>query len=121
MIFTSGARIVCEVAATGSANAAWAPAVRSVDLLPGEDFKTPALRLPLPSYRINFVKGVTAEGSRPLTAHSVQCEIFSSKPVKTLKIKIDYDPSAGSPTETLLRLLLPLKDQVRPSFSSTVS
>ena len=32
-----------------------------------------------------------------------------------------YDPSAGSPTETLLRLLLPLKDQVRPSFSLAVS
>jgi hypothetical protein len=31
-----------------------------------------------------------------------------------------YDPSAGSPTETLLRLLLPLKDQVRPSFSLAV-
>ena len=26
------------------------------------------------------------------------------------------DPSAGSPTETLLRLLLPLNDQVRLSF-----
>jgi len=31
-----------------------------------------------------------------------------------------YDPSAGSPTETLLRLLLPLKDQVRTSFSLAV-
>ena len=29
---------------------------------------------------------------------------------------IDDDPSAGSPTETLLRLLLPLNDQVRPAF-----
>ena len=28
------------------------------------------------------------------------------------------DPSAGSPTETLLRLLLPLNDQVRPSFAA---
>ena len=27
----------------------------------------------------------------------------------------DNDPSAGSPTETLLRLLLPLNDQVRSS------
>ncbi len=26
--------------------------------------------------------------------------------------KLDNDPSAGSPTETLLRLLLPLNDQV---------
>lgn len=36
------------------------------------------------------------------------------------EIKNVYDPSAGSPTETLLRLLLPLKDQVRPSFSLAV-
>jgi hypothetical protein len=35
--------------------------------------------------------------------------------------EIGYDPSAGSPTETLLRLLLPLKDQVRTSFSLAVS
>ena len=30
------------------------------------------------------------------------------------------DPSAGSPTETLLRLLLPLNDQVRSFFQSRV-
>ena len=35
--------------------------------------------------------------------------------------EIGYDPSAGSPTETLLRLLLPLKDQVRTSFSLAVN
>ena len=35
--------------------------------------------------------------------------------------RIGYDPSAGSPTETLLRLLLPLKDQVRTSFSLAVN
>ena len=29
---------------------------------------------------------------------------------------IAYDPSAGSPTETLLRLLLPLRAPVRVSF-----
>ena len=29
--------------------------------------------------------------------------------------KFGNDPSAGSPTETLLRLLLPLNDQVRSS------
>jgi hypothetical protein len=29
---------------------------------------------------------------------------------------ITNDPSAGSPTETLLRLLLPLDDQVRAIF-----
>ena len=32
---------------------------------------------------------------------------------------MDNDPSAGSPTETLLRLLLPLNDQIRTSFICT--
>ncbi|EGF99320.1 hypothetical protein MELLADRAFT_94730 [Melampsora larici-populina 98AG31] len=31
------------------------------------------------------------------------------------------DPSAGSPTETLLRLLLPLNDQVRRTFTTIQS
>jgi hypothetical protein len=31
------------------------------------------------------------------------------------KISFGNDPSAGSPTETLLRLLLPLNDQVCPT------
>src|SRR5690606_14595582 len=31
------------------------------------------------------------------------------------------DPSAGSPTETLLRLLLPLDDQVRTTYRSAVA
>ena len=39
----------------------------------------------------------------------------------TQRYSIGYDPSAGSPTETLLRLLLPLKDQVRTSFSLAVN
>ena len=33
--------------------------------------------------------------------------------------QFDNDPSAGSPTETLLRLLLPLDSQVRPSSRHT--
>ena len=33
--------------------------------------------------------------------------------VKQSTLKFTNDPSAGSPTETLLRLLLPLNDQVR--------
>ena len=32
---------------------------------------------------------------------------------------IDNDPSAGSPTETLLRLLLPLNDKVQASFEES--
>ena len=35
------------------------------------------------------------------------------------KIKGINDPSAGSPTETLLRLLLPLNDKVRASSRQT--
>ena len=36
----------------------------------------------------------------------------SSETAKAGKIGFVNDPSAGSPTETLLRLLLPLNDQV---------
>ena len=36
-----------------------------------------------------------------------------------LALKIINDPSAGSPTETLLRLLLPLNDQVWPTSQQT--
>ncbi|TIB63572.1 hypothetical protein E3Q24_04475 [Wallemia mellicola] len=35
-----------------------------------------------------------------------------------LRALITNDPSAGSPTETLLRLLLPLNDQVCPTLQS---
>ena len=36
-------------------------------------------------------------------------------PCSSCQRELGNDPSAGSPTETLLRLLLPLNDQVRPS------
>jgi hypothetical protein len=36
----------------------------------------------------------------------------SDSPCNASHILYDNDPSAGSPTETLLRLLLPLNDQV---------
>ena len=36
--------------------------------------------------------------------------------MSSLFFQIINDPSAGSPTETLLRLLLPLNDQVWPTF-----
>ena len=45
----------------------------------------------------------------------------SNRAMKLDENRIGYDPSAGSPTETLLRLLLPLKDQVRTSFSLAVN
>lgn len=40
---------------------------------------------------------------------------FSRRPRARSRIGFFNDPSTGSPTETLLRLLLPLKDQVRSS------
>ena len=42
--------------------------------------------------------------------------------INALKIEpFINDPSAGSPTETLLRLLLPLNDQVCPTFQRSNS
>ena len=52
---------------------------------------------------------------------SVFYTITSHTRVYEIKAKNGYDPSAGSPTETLLRLLLPLKDQVRTFFSPDVN
>ncbi len=43
----------------------------------------------------------------------------STEKVHRKRLEINNDPSAGSPTETLLRLLLPLNDQVWPSSQST--
>lgn len=47
------------------------------------------------------------------------CKVFACR--RAIKRRqqtktISNDPSAGSPTETLLRLLLPLNDQVCPTF-----
>ena len=38
--------------------------------------------------------------------------------VLSAQVRYDNDPSAGSPTETLLRLLLPLNVQVWASFQT---
>jgi hypothetical protein len=38
--------------------------------------------------------------------------ILKLEPATTRQVYFFNDPSAGSPTETLLRLLLPLNDQV---------
>ena len=40
------------------------------------------------------------------------CTCFPREPATTHQVYFNNDPSAGSPTETLLRLLLPLNDQV---------
>ena len=49
------------------------------------------------------------------------CFVLNQSHMRKTFVLFVYDPSAGSPTETLLRLLLPLKDQVRTSFSLAVS
>ena len=51
----------------------------------------------------------------PKGAQSWRVEVRPLELVKSKKsaLKFTNDPSAGSPTETLLRLLLPLNDQVR--------
>ena len=44
---------------------------------------------------------------------SVPLVVDSLAPLQTCRVRPSFnDPSAGSPTETLLRLLLPLNDQV---------
>ena len=73
----------------------------------------------------NSIKTGARRARRPDTSGSLQVvcfrEDYSSKKTKHVgKVKctgVDNvlcvnDPSAGSPTETLLRLLLPLNDQV---------
>ena len=45
-------------------------------------------------------------------------EECSQEPLSDMKIKFHNDPSAGSPTETLLRLLLPLNIMVDKISSS---
>ena len=54
---------------------------------------------------------------RGTAAHGPGTDFVSDR---TTRIVIVNDPSAGSPTETLLRLLLPLNAQVWESFGTTV-
>ena len=54
--------------------------------------------------------------SAPVSLSLSVCKSRKSGAESTLAVPNVNDPSAGSPTETLLRLLLPLNDQVRPSF-----
>ena len=53
-----------------------------------------------PAHREPAIVGATVHGRRTLRGESI----------------LGNDPSAGSPTKTLLRLLLPLSDQVRFDF-----
>ena len=50
------------------------------------------------------------------TNASKKDELVPSKTIHSVGWIIFNDPSAGSPTETLLRLLLPLNDKVRETF-----
>jgi hypothetical protein len=49
--------------------------------------------------------------ARPLGTVSFQRTLYVGR-ASSVRVGIGNDPSAGSPTETLLRLLLPLDDQV---------
>jgi hypothetical protein len=55
-----------------------------------------------------FTEGVDREGTHAGRAHVVADQLQTERNVPSFT----NDPSAGSPTETLLRLLLPLNDQV---------
>ena len=49
----------------------------------------------------------------------ILCHAMTCDAIRLFHVCPDNDPSAGSPTETLLRLLLPLDSQVRSSFRRT--
>ena len=53
-----------------------------------------------------------AESTSSAEADAYQLDEDCNSPLPGRRHHIDNDPSAGSPTETLLRLLLPLNDQV---------
>ena len=72
---------------------------------------------------------IAHESTLSTTAFAHKTHISSAQLVEGFKkflklsseILISYDPSAGSPTETLLRLLLPLSAPVRVSLCRTPS
>ncbi|KEH17021.1 senescence-associated protein [Medicago truncatula] len=73
-----------------------------------------------PEGQHNRIRILCAGGTtRPIKARSASPAEGTSQPVHTIggpidpTQGIDNDPSAGSPTETLLRLLLPLNDKVQ--------
>ena len=56
--------------------------------------------------------------TRYITATNIPIlNVSQHRETSSLCVLFDNDPSAGSPTETLLRLLLPLSAPVRTSFS----
>ncbi|CAK8683829.1 unnamed protein product [Clavelina lepadiformis] len=80
-------------------------------------------------YRFSFYEAVTdlclveRLNGRVLTSTSARGGRFPGDAAAAragASVRFDNDPSAGSPTETLLRLLLPLNDQVRSSFRTPV-
>ena len=66
---------------------------------------------------LRFALGVRPKADRPTAPEPKRSR---EKLNSLMKTKIVNDPSAGSPTETLLRLLLPLNAQVWESFRATL-
>jgi hypothetical protein len=69
--------------------------------------------------RRRHAKSRRARGTRTAPKHSPEKHLLFSIKEGELD-EIDNDPSAGSPTETLLRLLLPLNAQVWESSRATL-
>jgi hypothetical protein len=59
--------------------------------------------------------------SKSSTDKCTELESGGSGQTEVYALKFTNDPSAGSPTETLLRLLLPLNDQVRTTSQQSGS
>jgi hypothetical protein len=56
---------------------------------------------------------LSTNGAQVVSKVGIRCAPCSKEPATTQpNLLFINDPSAGSPTETLLRLLLPLNDQV---------
>ena len=69
-----------------------------------------------------FAHGVRPKADRPSAPEKLKRSFPETKSFANLDSKLEKtvnDPSAGSPTETLLRLLLPLNAQVWESFRAT--
>src|SRR6266436_5738208 len=59
---------------------------------------------------------VVHKGVRWMCESAQACTTFKRSATALAPPLYDNDPSAGSPTETLLRLLLPLNEQFSPTF-----
>lgn len=88
---------------------------------PGRQRRARFVAIPWRLWRRDWVVGTRAEPpargrgclTRPGRRHPPTPEIMINRFAGRSFMGIDNDPSAGSPTETLLRLLLPLNDKVQ--------